>query len=45
MSGIGGSWPTLVKQGIDEADGIRDAWIAGMTRHYLGTPKSGYIAP
>ena len=24
---------------------FRDAWIAGVRRHYEGTPKPGYIAP
>lgn len=24
---------------------FRDAWIAGVTRHYPGEPKVGYIAP
>ena len=24
---------------------FRDAWIAGVTKHYPGEPKPGYIAP
>jgi hypothetical protein len=24
---------------------FRDAWIAGVTKHYPGDPKPGYIAP
>ena len=24
---------------------FRDAWIAGVKRHYPGEPKAGYIAP
>jgi hypothetical protein len=24
---------------------FREAWIAGVTRHFPGTPKSGYIVP
>lgn len=24
---------------------FREAWIAGVTKHYPGEPKSGYIAP
>jgi hypothetical protein len=24
---------------------FRDAWIAGVTKHYPGEPKTGYVAP
>ncbi|MGW6282603.1 hypothetical protein [Kribbella sp. NPDC055071] len=24
---------------------FREAWIAGVTKHYSGEPKSGYVAP
>ncbi|WP_371496775.1 hypothetical protein OG871_12240 [Kitasatospora sp. NBC_00374] len=29
----------------DEGRIFREAWIAGVTKHYPGEPKRGYIAP
>ena len=30
---------------VEQGRVFRDAWIAGVTRHYPGEPKSSYIAP
>lgn len=30
---------------VEQGRVFRDAWIAGVTRHYPGEPKVGYIAP
>jgi hypothetical protein len=29
----------------DEGRTFREAWIAGVTRHYPGTPKPSYVTP
>jgi hypothetical protein len=30
---------------VEQGRVFREAWIAGVTRHYPGEPKAGYIAP
>jgi hypothetical protein len=32
-------------ESIEGGQLFREAWIAGVKRHYPGTPKEGYIAP
>jgi hypothetical protein len=35
---------TTVQQ-VDKGRFFRAAWIAGVTKHYPGTPKPGYVTP